>query len=237
MVRPRKRKRGIKVGSDSDPPTKKGKTHHENNHQPTPHHAVLNQFYPQVLTLRNYILSKLPATSRLRRKKVTAVGITTKTPDLSLSDVEKSLGALLDNTLIGTQVDSQNPEDNRLEGWKAFSQKGDESYVTLSNGVAGFVETQELLLEYVVRTLFSREKTSQWPKHLLCDGFSRNHGLGIRLVRANPHFEAVRQPPWPELLALMGESGERIMIDLLLDCAIFAPVKAGANNYCQISGR
>jgi hypothetical protein len=27
------------------------------------------------------------------------------------------------------------------------------------------------------------------------------------------------------------------MIDLLLDCAIFVSVNAGANNVCQISGR
>ncbi|KAI2468812.1 hypothetical protein F4781DRAFT_251638 [Annulohypoxylon bovei var. microspora] len=35
----------------------------------------------------------------------------------------------------------------------------------------------------------------------------------------------------------MGESGERIMMDLLLDCAIFIAVEAGANNFCQISGK
>ncbi|KAI1466722.1 uncharacterized protein F4812DRAFT_63172 [Daldinia caldariorum] len=35
----------------------------------------------------------------------------------------------------------------------------------------------------------------------------------------------------------MGDSGERIMITLLLDCAIFTPVKTGANNLCQISGK
>ncbi|KAI0141095.1 hypothetical protein F4776DRAFT_614090 [Hypoxylon sp. NC0597] len=46
----------------------------------------------------------------------------------------------------------------------------------------------------------------------------------------------LKQQPWPQLLSLMGESGERIMLDLLLDCAIFVPLKAGANNLCQISG-
>ncbi|KAI5866585.1 hypothetical protein GGS23DRAFT_278248 [Durotheca rogersii] len=46
----------------------------------------------------------------------------------------------------------------------------------------------------------------------------------------------LKAPPWPQLLALMGDSGERIMIDLLLDCAVFVPLKAGTNNFCQISG-
>ncbi|KAI2468813.1 hypothetical protein F4781DRAFT_251659 [Annulohypoxylon bovei var. microspora] len=150
MPRPRKRKRpdSVKGGLDAGPPTKKGKTQPETNQQSVPvqaQHAVLNQFYPQVLTLRNYVLSKLPATSRLRRRKVTAVGIINKSSNSSLSDVERSLGVLLDNTLIGIPGGLQSPEDQLLVGWKSFSQKGDESYVTLSNGVAGFVETQALV--------------------------------------------------------------------------------------------
>ncbi|KAJ8127025.1 hypothetical protein O1611_g6612 [Lasiodiplodia mahajangana] len=124
-----------------------------------------------------------------------------------------------------------------MDGWKTFSQRGDESYVTLSNGVTGFVESQALIVEYVVRTIFNREKSAKWPDHLLCNGFRRNGGLGLRAVRSNHYVESLQQPPWPQLLALMGVSGERIMIDLLLDCAIFVYVDAGVNNVCQISGR
>ncbi|KAI2640394.1 hypothetical protein GGS26DRAFT_156610 [Hypomontagnella submonticulosa] len=241
MARLRKRKRSgsNKAHLDDGPPIKKGRRD-ESNQITAPlqvQHTVLNQFYSQVPTLRDYILSKLPVTSRLRRRKVAAVGVRDKASIPVLLDIEQSLGVLLDNTLVGVRSEQHHPEENRLEGWKTFSQKGDESYVTLSSGVAGFVETQALLLEYVVRTLFFREKTGAWPKHLLCDGYSRNRGLGLRLVRPNPHIETLKQPPWPELLALMGESGERIMIDLLLDCAIFVPVKAGVNNLCQISGK
>ncbi|XXG94534.1 hypothetical protein Hte_000791 [Hypoxylon texense] len=246
MARTRKRKRSNSVKGCQDsrphagPPSKKGRTQPESNQQLEPvqtHHAVLSQYYSQVLTLRHYVLSRLPPTSRLRRKKVTAIGIVDKTPGPpTLSDIERSLGVLLDNTLIGVPNESKTPEDDHLEGWKTFSQKGDESYVTLSNGVAGFVETQALIIEYVVKVLFSREKTSTWPKHLLCDGYSRNRGLGLRLIRPNPHVETLKESPWPQVLALMGEAGERIMVDLLLNCAIFVPVKAGANNFCQISG-
>lgn len=92
------------------------------------------------------------------------------------------------------------------------------------------------MIEYVVRSLFSREKSGTWPKHLLCDGYSRDRRLGIRQIRPNPHVEMLNQPPWTQLLALMGESGEHIMMDLLLDCAVFVSVKAGTNNFCQISG-
>ncbi|KAI1760461.1 hypothetical protein GGR53DRAFT_509611 [Hypoxylon sp. FL1150] len=246
MTRTRKRKRRNSAKGCQDdrsydePPTKKGRIQHDSNQHLEPlqtQHAVLSQFYSQVLTLRQYVLSRLPPTSRLRRRKVTAVGIIDKTPGSPTSDIERSLGVLLDSTLIGVPKESVTLEDDRLEGWKNFSQKGDESYVTLSDGVAGFVETQALVVEYVVRTLFSREKASIWPKHLLCDGYSRNRGLGLRPIRPNPHVEMLKESPWPQLLALMGESGERIMIDLLVDCAVFIPVKAGANNFCQISGK
>lgn len=93
------------------------------------------------------------------------------------------------------------------------------------------------IVEYAVKTIFNRDKSAKWPDHLLCDGFRRNGGLGLRAVRANPYVESLQQSPWPQLLALLGESGERIMIDLLLDCAIFVSVDAGASNVCQISGR
>ncbi|KAI5927818.1 hypothetical protein F4810DRAFT_284831 [Camillea tinctor] len=211
MARPRKRKHAgsTKGISEDEPPTKKSKA------QPIPQvrHAVLNQFYPNVLTLRNYAISRLPASSRIRRRKIAAVGVVTKSSDPPPS------------------------EDKRWEGWKSFSQKGDESYVTLSNGVAGFAESQALIIEYVVRTLFARDKSGRWPKHMLCDGYRRSGALGLRAIRPNPHVEVLQRSPWPELLALLGESGDRIMIDLLLDCSIFVSVNGGINNFCQISGK
>ncbi|CAJ2501650.1 Uu.00g045030.m01.CDS01 [Anthostomella pinea] len=243
MARPGKRKRATSARggvSEDEPPTKRGKTTvgPEQSLSSQNQHAVLNQFYPQVSTLRNYVLSKLPSSSRIRRKKVTAVGARGKSLDTSLSDVECSLGALLDTTLVGIPENPKDDGDSRVEGWRNFSsQKGDESYVTLSNGIAGFAESQSLIVEYVIRTLFSREKSLKWPKHLLCDGFRRDRGLGLRAIRPNPHVETLQHAPWPQLLALLGEAGDRIMIDLLLDCAIFVSVAAGVNNFCQISGQ
>ncbi|KAI0600248.1 hypothetical protein F4775DRAFT_77264 [Biscogniauxia sp. FL1348] len=235
MARLRKRKHaGSTEGVERDePPTKKTRT------QPIPQvrHAVLNQFYPNVLTLRNYAISKLPASSRVRRRKIAAVGVVTKSPGPPPSEVERSLGALLDTTLVAIPEPPKAQEDKRWEGWKSFSQRGDESYVTLSNGVAGFAESQALIVEFVVTTLFSRDKSDRWPKHLLCDGYRRSGGLGLRAIRPNPHVEALQRPPWPQLLALLGESGDRIMIDLLLDCSIFVLVDGGVNNFCQISGK
>lgn len=46
----------------------------------------------------------------------------------------------------------------------------------------------------------------------------------------------MKQSPWPQLLLLLGKFGESIMINMLLDCAIFLPVDAGQGNYYQLSG-
>ncbi|KAI0548296.1 hypothetical protein F4679DRAFT_325591 [Xylaria curta] len=237
MARPRKRKRSAPVHDEVSTHNlhlKKEDSKLSMNSQAQ--HPVLSQYYPQVQNLRDYILAQLPPSSKIRRKKVSAVGIVSKAPGVPLSDLERSLGALLDTTLVGISKPATE-EEHRMGGWRNFSQRGDESYVTLSNGVAGFVESQALIVEYVVRTLFNREKSAKWPDHLLCDGFRRNGGLGLRAVRSNPYVETLQRSPWPQLLALLGKSGDCIMIDLLLDCAIFVAIDVGTNNVCQISGR
>jgi telomerase reverse transcriptase len=43
--------------------------------------------------------------------------------------------------------------------------------------------------------------------------------------------------PWPVILALMGKEGQRMMIDLILDCGIFVAVESGHGNYFQLSGK
>ena len=106
----------------------------------TTQHAVLNQLYPRVCSLRVYVLSRLPSTSKIRRRKVAAVGRADGAPGSTLSEAERSVAALLDQTLVGVSSEESTckvPADNRLEQWAAFSQKGDESYVTLSDGIAG----------------------------------------------------------------------------------------------------
>ncbi|RYO84278.1 hypothetical protein DL766_006470 [Monosporascus sp. MC13-8B] len=258
MARPRKRKRaGSASRSSSDGlQGKKVKTHSSEPKLSAVtgiQHALLEQFYPHVRNLRDYILSRLPPSSRLRRKKVAAIGKVGESPNSALSDVEQSVGALLDSTLIGISAKlSCGSTDDRWEQWTTFSQKGDESYVTLSDGIAGSRFSQSEIVDFAIWLLFSKTKASDtWPKHLLCDGFRRNRGSvpprqarngepnipGLFALHPNPHVDMLKGAPWPQLLLLLGQSGERIMLDLLLDCAIFVPVNAGTNNYFQISGK
>lgn len=52
----------------------------------------------------------------------------------------------------------------------------------------------------------------------------------------NSRVKALQEPPWPELLFLLGISGRKIMMNLLLDCSIFVNLFAGFQNYYQLTG-
>lgn len=240
---------------------------------PASRHPLLLQYYPHVLTLREYALSKLPKTSRIRRRKIAVLGL--DAAGKVLTDVERSLGRFLDAVLVGLdKVDADPPADNRWEQWISFSQKNDESYVTLSDGVRGalFSQTEvsipashalvvcsrtepgKQVVDFVIWLLFSRDRRAGgWPSHLLCDGFRKNvnpnqkaqrggpaprAGVipGLFSAHANHRVHMLKQDPWPQVLLLLGQAGERIMIDLLLDCAIFTPIDAGKGNLYQLSG-
>lgn len=60
---------------------------------------------------------------------------------------------------------------------------------------------------------------------------------GIYCLHPNTHVAALKQAPWTHLLAFLGQSGQRIMVDLLVDCSIFVSLEAGLGNYYQLSGR
>lgn len=96
--------------------------------------------------------------------------------------------------------------------------------------------------------MYSREKPGTWPKHLLCDGFKRRGATraetapaddaipGLFVAFPNQRVRTLKTDPWPQLLMLLGKEGERIMIDLLVDRAIFETVQAGRDNLYQLSG-
>ncbi|QPC66784.1 hypothetical protein HYE67_009015 [Fusarium culmorum] len=202
---------------------------------------LLDRCYDKVTTLREYILLKLPPRSRLRRKKVASVG-----EGDDVGELESNLSRLLDTSLVCFDNDQQNVKDDdmRKKQLIEFTQKGDESYVSLSDGVLGSVFSQDEIMDFVVWLLFQREQHAR-PKHMLCDGFQKLAGpngqgttnipdLSIR--HHNSHVKALRESPWPQLLALLGKAGEEIMIKLLVDASIYVAVEAGLSNYHQLSG-
>lgn len=88
---------------------------------------LLELFHPQYTCLREYVLASLPQTSRLRRRKIESIGTNTER-----GAIEKDLSRLLDSTLVGYQQLTPDAADNRWEQWLSFSQKGDDSRVSLT---------------------------------------------------------------------------------------------------------
>lgn len=146
----RVKRKSATLGSDGGRTAKRAKTAtkvpgnaHSGGHPVR--HALLSRLYPNLFTLREYVLAKLPPSSRLRRKKIASIGRQDARPGNSSHpspDVEAALGHLLDTTLVGSYNKPPAQSDNRWEQWANFSQKGDDSYVTLTDGSAGALFSQ-----------------------------------------------------------------------------------------------
>ncbi|KAK2009947.1 hypothetical protein LZ32DRAFT_399188 [Colletotrichum eremochloae] len=214
-------------------------------------HSVLRQYYESVQTLREYLLSKLPGSSRLRRKKIATLGKYEAQSSKESHPWIPEVSLLLDTTLVCVHHRPQTQADSRWEQWRSFSQKADESVLSASGDLASATSSQSEIVDFVIWQLFSRVQShASWPKHLLCDGFRRraqnaanaNGQDNVRLipglasVHPNHHVRALKDNPWPQILMILGKSGEQIMINLLIDTAIFLPVKAGVGNLYQLSG-
>ncbi|KAH6608728.1 telomerase reverse transcriptase [Trichoderma cornu-damae] len=202
---------------------------------------LLQRHYPHVRTLREHVLSALPDSLRVRRKKIAVLGSST-----DAGEAELQLARILDTALVGTSqaAPKSGREEVTWQQWLSFSQKSDESYAPISSGIASSIATQSEIVDFVVWALFSRER-GPWPKHLLCDGFrrtarddqpARSTITGIFSLYPNSHVKALREAPWPHLLALLGQAGERVMVNLLSECSVFLKVDAGLDNYLQLTG-
>lgn len=252
---------------------------------------LLARYFARVETLRAYLLTRLPATSRLRRKKLSAVG-----KKIHATAVEKLLSHVLDTTLVACAGDSNGVLDNgpasddgdRAHLRETFSQtkRADESYVTVSNAAEGAFSPQSevcvylparhfcfdlwltiQIVDFVIWLLFKRSKKNGgfkgyggFPDNVICHGFQRgqrppfwdaNFGTtdakpktlptctipGLYTVRSPQNAQTLKEAPWPQLLAILGASAEKIMTDLLLDCSLYLPVQAGDGNYVQLAGK
>lgn len=88
------------------------------------------------------------------------------------------------------------------------------------------------------------------PLHLLCHGYQRAHaprkinedhgamaGIpGIVSHYPNSQVSSLKNGAWADVLGLLGKEGERIILDVLLNCGMFFAVESGKNNYYQICG-
>lgn len=98
------------------------------------------------------------------------------------------------------------------------------------------------MVDFVIGQLF---KQNSKPDHLLTHGFQRssreNDGFetnipGLVIQFHNQNVGTLQQSPWTEVLDLLGQNGDEIMMRLLFDCGIFAPLDAQKGIYYQLSG-
>lgn len=98
---------------------------------------LLQQHYPYVQTLREYLLERLPSTSRLRRRKIANVSY-----QEGADNDQNRLCRLLDTCLVCFDERKLEKDPTRWEQWVSFSQRADESYVTLSGGLSAAIFSQ-----------------------------------------------------------------------------------------------
>lgn len=103
-------------------------------------HALLAHHYPDVLSLRQYLVLKLPSASKIRRKKILTVG---RDIGPETSDRDKALGHVLDQTLVGVSKYGGVSQEERWQQWTSFSQKADTSISAFNiSGVGLFSQSE-----------------------------------------------------------------------------------------------
>jgi telomerase reverse transcriptase len=107
------------------------------------------------------------------------------------------------------------------------------------------------LIDYVIWSLFHRSKeTTHRPSHVLCCGFQKaplqvhQQGPhrsttpipGVVSLHLNENVQKFKRGPWPEILRLLGSTGDTIIRHLLLDCGVFVRLEHGKENLHQTCG-
>jgi hypothetical protein len=69
---------------------------------PAVEHPVLGRLYPHVATLRHYLLSRLPSSSKSRRRKIAQLGLLLPSQDAPAPlAIDDELAKLLDSVVVG----------------------------------------------------------------------------------------------------------------------------------------
>ena len=70
------------------------------------------------------------------------MGLAKTSLEKAATEDELAVGELLDSTIVARHHHAEASHDHRWEQWLGFSQKGDELYVTLSDGLKGSIYSQ-----------------------------------------------------------------------------------------------
>ncbi|KAH0004930.1 hypothetical protein KCU78_g13146, partial [Aureobasidium melanogenum] len=238
-----KRKRGKKDASKTVKRTKISSDSISRNPQPTP--TILRLYYPQVLTLREYLLQA--KTSKNKRRSIASYGHDTAKCS---QETNSELAKLLDTILVGCH-DVKKEEHDTVDyqnDLSIFSTQASGSTAKSSGSQArlSFAE----IVEFVVWRLFRQHTSGHRPPHVLCHGYYHD-GLGdVKILTKanvddncqaaapdrNEHVDRLKGNAWAGLTKLVGYNGVVTLIQLLQNCGMFMPLGGGRDNFMQISG-
>lgn len=113
-VMARKRKRSSAIRDDQEPPSKRSTDHHARRRSPdasTPRHPVLQQFYPEVRSLRAHVLSTLEDESEKQR--------------CIFDHIDAEFAQFVNSTIVGSGLPSTTPASRqaRVQQFISFSQQ------------------------------------------------------------------------------------------------------------------
>jgi hypothetical protein len=209
--------------------------------------SILRLYYPQVLTLREYLLQADP--SKNKRRQIQNYGIDAAK---SSQETDSGLAKLLDSVLVGCHDAKKEERDSVdcLNDLSIFSTQASASASTAkSSGSQSQLSFAEIV-EFVIWRLFRQHTSGHRPPHVLCHGYYYD-GLGdvrtlvktnseshreIGPVDRNEHVERLKGDAWAGLTRLVGSKGNVTLIQLLQNCGMFMPLESGRNNLMQISG-
>ncbi len=229
----RKRKRGQPSIGNAEQPSKRVHIGYANTEKESVKHPTLCLYYTEILTLKGYLLSNLPTNSKTRRRRVAS------------ADID-----ILDKIVV-CKIDDRKPSPDlaRSKDFEAFSQQVS---LTAGSSIGERSSSQSDLIDFAIWLLFHRiHRHTYRPQHLLCHGYQRASNLrelgedhcavagipGLVSHYPNNNVNVMKDANWTEILGLLGKEGDRIMLDLVLECGVFAEVAGGQGNYYQLSGR
>ncbi|KAI5194583.1 hypothetical protein E4T39_08604 [Aureobasidium subglaciale] len=237
----RKRSRGGVTGVVKR--TRISKDTAECRHQSTP--SVLRLYYPQVLTLREYLLQA--TTSKNKKRQILNYGSHTVNDS---QEANSNLVKLLDTVLVGCHDVKQEEHDHvdYQNDLSIFSTQVSGSTAKSNGSHAPLVFAE--IVEFAIWQLFRKHTSGHRPPHVLCHGYHHN-GLGdVRistkanveddcgsvLSNRNEHVDRLKGDDWAGLPTLVGTRGTVTIVKLLQDCGMYMSLEGGRNNYMQISG-
>ena len=118
-------------------------------------HPVLRRLYPTLFTLRQFLLSRLPRTSRNRRRRILQLGQPIALHDaVSTHALDIELGSLLDAAVIGTSstqsVESEKQgATKRNEDIEVFTQQRSQATAGSTFKPGYFLQAEVFILHHI----------------------------------------------------------------------------------------